>query len=72
MKVILRLEMDSGIEISSLVLPVAQRDYLTLSAEALAKRYITPYLANLTTDELVWERICRTAQSDIGRRFGPA
>ena len=49
MKVIFRLETDGGEEISSLVLPIEQRDYLLLSPEALSAQYITPYLENLQT-----------------------
>lgn len=55
----LTLGQDNGSEISSLVLPVSQKDYITLSAEELAQQYITPYLESLRTDGLIWERICR-------------
>ena len=73
MKVILTLQTDSGAEISSLVLPVEQRDYLTLSVEALAKQYITPYLESLRTDGFVWERICRSEGQGVTTQnpYGP-
>lgn len=71
MRVILRLTTDSGEEITSLVLPVTQQEYLTVSAEALAQQYITPYLESLRTDGFVWERICRMGAGVTRNEYGP-
>jgi hypothetical protein len=68
----LTLGQDNGSEISSLVLPVSQKDYLTLTAQELTEQYVTPYLESLQTDEIVWERICRMAQGNIAKNFRPA
>lgn len=71
MRLKLTLERDNGAEISSLVLPISQRDYFALSAEELSEQFITPYLDSLKTDGVVWEGICRsgagvTTQSEYG------
>jgi hypothetical protein len=68
----LTLGQDNGSEISSLVLPVSQKDYLTLTAQELTEQYVTPYLESLQTDEIVWGRICRMAQGNIAKNFRPA
>lgn len=72
-KVIVTLSTDTGAQISSLVLPISQRDYFTLSAEELAEQYITPYLNSLKTDGVIWEGICRSGAGVTTRNeFGPA
>lgn len=60
MRVTVTLSTDSGAQISSLVLPVSQKDYFTLSAQELAEQFITPYLDNLKTNGVLWEGICRS------------
>lgn len=60
MRVTVTLSTDGGAQISSLVLPLSQSDYFTLSAEQLSQQFITPYLDSLKTDGVLWEGICRS------------
>jgi hypothetical protein len=67
------LSTDSGAQISSLVLPLSQKDYFTLSAEELSQQYIAPYLDSLKTDGVLWEGICRSgAGVTTQNEHGPA
>lgn len=70
MRLKLTLGQDNGAEVTSLVIPIPQTDYLRLSDEQLAAECLTPYLHEL---RLGWlDYLQGRAGVTTRNKFGPA